>query len=41
MAQAIVRYASPLRAAQAEILRTLIVGATALALIFAGQPFPL
>jgi len=40
MAQAIVRYATPLRAAQVEILRVLIVGSCALALICAGRALP-
>ena len=40
MAKAIALYATPLRAAQAEILRSLIVGACALALICAGQALP-
>lgn len=40
MAEAIAIYATPLREAQAEILRALIVGTCALALICAGQALP-
>ncbi len=40
MAQAILHYATPLRAAQAEMARTLIVCMTGLALICAGQALP-
>ena len=41
MAQAILRTATPLLAAQAEVARMAIVGFAALALICAGQPLPL
>jgi len=40
MAQAILRYANPVRAAQAEIARTAIVCIAGLALICAGQALP-
>jgi hypothetical protein len=40
MVQTIARYATPLRTAQAEILRTLIVSSAALALICAGHALP-
>ena len=40
MAQTLIRYANPLRAAQAELVRMTIVSMAALALICAGQPLP-
>lgn len=40
MAQTLIRYANPLRAAQAELARMTIVSMAALALICAGQALP-
>lgn len=40
MAQAIFRYATPLRTARADAARTMIVSIAGLALICAGQALP-